>query len=229
MDGIKLNKDITGIKYEVVQPVIKKLHNVFNYPFSMCILGQKRSGKSNFIQNLLINDDLYKNVFTDIFICSPAFEMFSHLISKPQRLFRTLNEQRLSDIIRTADSNKDDDEHTLLIMDDSMGQDILNNNLFLSLISTHRNKNLSVIMVFQNVIALPIRFRELTDIWVIFKLNKSEIKFVSPYIESTVLTGDVAKALLNNPLVYENKNDFITVDKRTNIILRNLADEVIIE
>lgn len=228
MDNIKIIKDVNNIKYEVLQPVIQDLHPIFNYPFSMTILGQKRSGKSNFIQNILLNDKLFKNVFTDIFIISPAFEMFNHLVSKPNRLFSTLNEDRLSYIVRTSEQNKDDNEHTLLIMDDSMGQDILNNSLFLSIISTHRNKNLSVIMVFQNVLALPIRFRELTDIWVIFKLNHSEIIKVSQYIETSVITNEMAKSLLNNALIYQNKNDFITIDKRKNEILRNLNDVITI-
>ena len=140
----------------------------FQHPFAMTIIGSRRTGKTNFVKNLLISRDKHFNSeIDDIYWFSPGYnEVFDEL------------EENIPNIklIKGLPSNisallSDKSRKTLFVIDDLISQ--AGKRVDVSDMFTNgRHSNLSVILLTQNMYHKGRHFRDMSinsDYFVIFK------------------------------------------------------------
>jgi len=200
-------------------------HPLFAYPFAMLVLGQKKSGKTSYTQNLLLS--LYHKMFVKVFVISPACQQFANIMRDKSGCFKEITPDRMNEIIQTAKKWEKQDEHTLLVVDDSMGQSILKDSTFLNTLSTHRNMNLSIVIISQAIEQIPIRFRELFDIYILFRINKADIRLVIDQLQASKFSEAQLKKLLTSSEIFGiGSHNFLSYNKAKEQLLLNLNEEI---
>ena len=200
-------------------------HPLFSYAFAMCVLGVKKSGKSSFVQNLLLS--LYHKIFAKVFVISPACHQFANILRDKSGCWKEITPDRMNEIIQTAKKLEKIGESIIMIIDDSMGQSILKDSTFLNTLSTHRNMNLSIVIISQAIEQIPIRFRELFDVYILFRINKADIRLVIDQLQASKFSQEQLKKLLTSSEIFGiGSHNFLSYNKAKEQLLLNLNEEI---
>jgi len=160
---------------------IKKKHKLFNMPFKgvICSKSQIGMGKSNFIGNLLLRDEGYKNIFEgeNIFIVNPSqkldkkFKVIQEELEIPdENIFNEFDEDVLNDLYEMIEEmaleELDEDgkvKPRLLILDDcSFGGNLTGkrNGVISKIFCNSRHIGLNTILTTQKYTDCPTVSRE---------------------------------------------------------------------
>jgi len=172
---------------------------IFDIPFRLLIIGKsQRSGKSNYLVNLLLRDEFYNSDFEgdNIYIISPSIN--SDLKLKvleqqkdipPENLYEDYDELQLEaiyefieDEFNEAIRNKEKPKNCLIIFDDMSYSGALKkkkNGILSKMFSNGRHINLSVIVTAQRYSDILPAARSNASGVVLFSLNDAELELVS--------------------------------------------------
>lgn len=226
------------ITFESLGRPIPENHRFFDTPHTKLLIGPKRCGKTTYILNGLNKKELYNNHFWDIFVFSPNGDQFGkEVISKQQNVYGSFSDEKLQVVKEKAIQNRDDGKiegdkeprETLLIIDDAMASKCLRSGLFLQLMSTHRNLNLTIWLSIQDLIALDVRLRNLFDNFVIWRPNYSDLNCMIRLLELPEWTKEDLNNLFKSQNTYNDRKDYLTFNKSRKEIIRNFLDYVIIK
>lgn len=198
----------------VPYPLIK------NSGFLIQISGASRSGKTTLLVNLISKRakqgvrQSYIKLFDDIVIVSPS----RHTLKKD--IFEDIDENKKFDNLEPeviefvnglTDGNKEDDKHTLLILDDvsillknpAIEKDLVN------LANNRRHRNLSIIFITQIFNQAPPALRKNLDLLMLFKpkTRQEQESLIKDYF---TMKREQVLELFN--FVYREKFDFMIID-----------------
>jgi hypothetical protein len=160
----------------IIKGVADPLPN--NFGFFMMIIGRPNSGKATFLLNLITKQAKtgYYKKFDRVFIFSNSLKTITTKIKLPEdRLFNGISELEI-----VLDSIKDDDDRTMIILDDCI-TDIKNHDYILKMIYNRRHisGSLSICLTSQNFNKIPLAIRKACTDLVFFQTgNKKEIEAV---------------------------------------------------
>lgn len=153
-------------------------------PFRMLINAPSGSGKSNMIQNLLFNDNFYKDKFSLTVYVSPTVyddrtAQWMHKMDS-DKLVLTDRVEELDTIIENLIARQHEDEHKqdhiLLILDDCIGL-IKRGSKINTFIMRCRHSRISVAMVTQMYRAVDPKIRENSSCYIFYKnANDTEVR-----------------------------------------------------
>ena len=213
-----------------IKNVEKPFPSVASY---MVFVGKSRSGKSSLITSLLTSRRVYRNAFHNVIICIPKHSFNSmaekdnpFLMLDSEKVYHEFDYQTLDHIYNQIIDYAQNEEDTLLIIDDYAGElkngDLLK--LLNSLVNNRRHLRLSIWMSVQTYKSIPLSNRKTINVLVLFKCsNKSEIKSI--FEEMTFLTKDVFFDLLL--YVFQKPYDYILIDRDNNEYFRNFNKIVV--
>lgn len=152
--------------------------------FLMVIQAPVRSGKTNFIVNLLYNSQFnYKKLYEEVIYISPTIENdeTGTVIMKDDDIIKITDRLDQLDLILESiveiqkQKLKDERTHTLIIMDDCLGLiKTLGGSYFATLCSKFRHWKLSLWVTTQNFRSLPPTCRYNSSSYIIFRTNNSK-------------------------------------------------------
>lgn len=203
----------------------------------MCFCGPPGHGKTSLAMGLLSTKGKYRQyrkVFTNVMLFMPEHSQSSlkHSPFKnhdPDKIFDELNYQNLEEVYGRVKGAAEEDQNNLIIIDD-MTADLKNHEnlkLFMMLINNRRHLRLSIWILVQSYIAIPLNLRKTISHLVMFKpANKKE--YISLFEELLHQPREVAEAVTT--YVYKDgKHSFLFVDifsgelyKRFNRLLLDL-------
>lgn len=228
-DVVPLEK---GINLEQLGRPVPENHEFFDTPFTMIMLGPKRSGKTSLTANFLKKKELYHQYFRKIAVFCPNIDLYQDLLADTSFLFTSYDDQKLMSIIDMARDIFHDDEdpgETLLILDDAMGEKVLKSPLFTQLMSLHRNIGLSIIMCIQDIICIDTRIRNLFDHLILWRPNKSDVRSIFHQIKRVPeYSEEFLMALFMNPNIFVDRHDFVSFNLIKKKILKNLQHEIVL-
>lgn len=206
---------------KIPTPLLRRHHY---YVFS----GTAGSGKTSLAVSLLTTkgkNKIYKNVWHNIIVIMPIHSIQS-LKNNPfedidqRKVFHELNEDVLDDITNMVCDFSDEDENTLLLIDD-FASELKNSNIrkaLNTLVNLRRHYKLSIWFLVQHTRFIPLDNRKLIDYLFLFKSsNKKEYDVV--FEELLFYPRPVVDAVLRK--VYRKKHDFLLVDTQANKLYRN--------
>lgn len=207
---------------------ITKLMNKSNFTL---FLGRAGSGKSSLLISFMKTPELFKKVYSKIFLFMPAGSrssindsFFEKYLSSDQ-IFDELNYENLQKVYDIAQEIAEDNGQTLIIFDDVQKafRDTQIAKLFLSMVNNRRHGRLSLWLAMQNYKSLVPQIRMgLTDIFV-FKINKTEMQTI--FEEHIEQHKENFIELLK--YVFKNPHDFMYLNTGSQRIFSNW-DEIII-
>lgn len=215
-------------------------HGQIKYPLSLmdkyhiCLfIGRAGSGKTSMIVNLLTNKDKtsgFRKRFDNIIVIMPKSSrqslkknIFDKELSE-ENLFNTLDEEIMDLIIEMIDFNQENNENTLLILDDvtsSLKKSIYLQNQLNKLIWNRRHKKLCIWIAQQNYTSLALSARKNISHAFIWKPSKKEHQIL--YEELFELKKEKSLDILH---LYNRKHDFIYIDVYNQKIFRNFDTEI---
>lgn len=146
-------------------------------PFLMCVLGPVRSGKSVLINNLIYNENFgYCDMFEKVIIFSPTVEIDDSMrfINQDEDIIKFTGEdlENMDDILKSIieeqkDTDKDDREHILIIIDDLIEK--LKSKTLSNLCSRYRHYKISLILTSQYYKSFSPIIRSNAGYWVLYK------------------------------------------------------------
>ena len=190
--------EIYKVKDTADKHYTKFTNGLFNIPFRVLIVGGTMGGKSNFVVNLLLQNNMYNEYFdgTDIYIISPSIEndeKIQHIITAkdiaPENIFNMYDDQILMELYSIIElkynesiKNKEKVKNSLIIMDDcgfsgnlrakNKGSAI--NKIFMN----GRHINLSCIVCNQYYSQVAPAIRANSSGIVLFSLSQKQVKLV---------------------------------------------------
>ena len=215
--AMKCDKCITDSKgRSVAAPLMSTSHFYI-------ISGASGSGKSNLIVNLLKSTKTtkdkkhkksYRNMFDNIVLVSPSAHTIKNSplenISDDQK-FNSISEDMFDLVDSMTEDGVEDDEHTLLILDDVSSQIRLKENekRLTQLVKNRRHLNLSIWVVTHKVIDAPPALRSNANLLFIFKgkTNKETETIQSEYM---MMPKAQADELMKT--AYQDRYDFMLID-----------------
>jgi len=194
----------------------------------MCLAAMPGSGKTSLAMGLLTTKGAYRQyrkVFHDVYLFMPKHSQ-SSLKNSPfknhdeEKIFDTLNYQNLQDVYEKVQASAERDENSLIIFDD-MTADLKNHEnlkFFMMLINNRRHLRLSIWILVQSYIAIPLNLRKtITDLVMWKPGNKKE--YYSLFEELLQMPKDVAEAVTQ--YTYQKKHDFLFVNTLSGNMYRN--------
>lgn len=233
MSNIEIVNLHNPINFQSVGRPVPENHSYFDTPHTLILLGQKRCGKTNWCLNALKNAQLYNQHFINIAVFSPNGDQFDQsVIGNQQYVFTSFTDEKLKSVIDLALENKQNGDdlgqtwETLLIIDDAMGSDILKSRYFKSLMSRHRNINMSIWFAIQDLVEMNNRLRGLFDVAIVWPPLKSDVLCIVKGLETPTWPKNDLLELFKSQQIYQNSHDFVSFNKRKKQILRNLQEEI---
>lgn len=210
-----------------------------NKNFFMCFVGKPRSGKTSTAISLLSQKknkkkktkSIYRGVFDNILVVCPK----NSLLSLKKNVFETLDDDKifydlnyetLENIYEKINNYRDNDEQTLLYIDD-MASSLKNNDLlqlFNKLICNRRHLKLSCMFITQYLNSIPLSNRKLISHIFLWKCNnKKEYKNI--YEELMPMDKYLFDDIVN--YTFEKPHDFLFMDVDNNIFYKNFNKLII--
>jgi hypothetical protein len=146
--------------------------------FILLMMAPPRSGKSVLIMNLLFNEIFnYKKLYDKIIFISPTLlndKTLKYVVEDDDiiKIHEYDDISNIDGIIKgIIDDQKENKQHTLIILDDMVGQ-LGNNNKELNTLATrYRHFNISMIITSQNYKSFGVLLRNCASHWIFFKTN----------------------------------------------------------
>lgn len=195
-------------------------------------LGRPGSGKTSLVTAFLKTPAMFHKVFNQIFVFMPPgsrSSMKDNFFEKhiaPQQLYDELTFSNLQDCYDKVQKAAEDDETSLIILDD-IQKSLRDNNirkLFLSMANNRRHGKLSIWLCAQNWKSIEPSVRNgVTDIFV-FKINKKEMETI--YEEHVEQHQDKFMDILK--LCFREPHSFMYINTGSQRIFSNW-DELILD
>lgn len=191
--------------------------------FFMTIIGSAGSGKTSLMVNLLRSPQMYKKAFHHVHLVMPPNSLASldlKAFKKHDKVWPELDWDTLDKIHHRAMESSDEDEFTLLVLDDQAAalKDREIQRLMKLLIYNRRHLRLSIIMLVQsyNTIPLPVR-KTISHLAMMKPRNKKETKNI--FEELIFLDPVTADRLMR--FVFRERYDFMFCDVEKSLFFRN--------
>lgn len=200
----------------------------------LCVIGRPGSGKTSLSISLITQKlpRIYKKTHHHILILMPQNSInslkknpFKQL--PPENFYEELNDSTISDIYDRINEYSQDNEKTLLFIDD-MTADLKKSKYVIDtlkrLIYNRRHQKLNIICTSQSFVNIPLDLRKCITNCIMFKPPKKELELLfQELIENKKdLFIDIMK------LVYNEKHNFLFINVPTQKMFKNW-DEIIIK
>ena len=189
--------------------------------FIAILIGTKGSGKTSLMTSLLTAQKkpccVYRGKFEEVILNMPKASM-SSIKGKPFKslpagcCYEDFNYELLQDIQDKAEETMEDDGNTIAVIDDASSK-LKTNKMLIDklthLVHTHRHINLSLLLLVQDMISVPLGVRKNVDIVIYFRPvnEKSNEVFRDEYLGG--FSKDLVNALMK--FVFRKKGDFLMV------------------
>ncbi len=188
--------------------------------FLIQLSGASRSGKTTTLINLISkrarngNRLSYLSLFDDIIMVSPSRNTLKNDVFEDideSKKFDTLDEEVIESIENLIADNRENDTHTLLILDD-VSVLLKDKNVMkplINLANNRRHKNLSIIFTTQVYNLAPVPLRKNLDLLFIFKMKtrQEQESIIKDYF-----TLSREKVLQLFKFIYRERYDFMILD-----------------
>lgn len=195
------------LKYEMVADLFSRTS--FN-----CLLGKMGTGKSSLITNFV--KTIFKKCFEHIIIFIPAGsrksienDIYGKNIPAAD-LYDTLTEENLDEVIGKLEENSENNENTLLLIDDfqaSLKMPEIQQRLQM-IVTRMRHMRCTIFILQQNFQKLPKFLRELVTNVITFNVGKSQLNKL--FEETVQIDKDKYQALVD--LAFKDKHDWIAIN-----------------
>ena len=173
------------------------------------IIGKPGSGKTSLIISLIQNKHILKKQFNNVLIVMPRKSLKKNIFEKhnAEKMYDELTRTTINDIFQKLNIYTNDNETTLLILDDS-GASLKNNDIASKLreiIYNRRHLKCQIICLTQSYLSLPKEIRKMVNnIFIMYKPNKPEIEILFDEIieQKKNLALDIIKLSLKKPHDY---------------------------
>jgi Cdc6-like AAA superfamily ATPase len=201
--------------------------------FNFVISGASGSGKTTLLTSLMSAKkkngvrQSYKKCFDKILICSPTLGQGKSMKSDPfadvngEQKWKTFNNTTMNEIFETLESNRDDDLHSVLILDD-IGSQLRKSagaeKQLVSLLQNRRHMFCSVFILVQKYKDLPSGIRNNLSHFVTFR-PKNQMEMESICMETMPFCKKHWQQIMNYVFDNTDKFSFLMIDmslKQTN-------------
>jgi len=195
----------------------KPLPNLTSF---MVFIGLPRSGKTSLMVSLLTSRKprIYRGVFDNIILVMPSHSIAS-LKHNPfkdldeNKIYNELNFENLSQIFEQIQEYADEDENTVLIIDD-MTSELKNGdiqNLLAQIIQNRRHLHVSIWILSQNYLSIPLTpLRKLINYLIFFKPSSAkERNCVFDELAITIPKDDIVTV---SKYIWDNSHSFMYLD-----------------
>lgn len=176
------------------------------------ILGKPGSGKTSLMISFIQNKNILKKKFNNVLIVMPEPSRKSlkkNIFEKhnEDKMYDELTKSTINDIFFKLNEYTNDNETTLLILDD-VGASLKNNDIAIKLreiIYNRRHLKTQIIIMSQSYLSLPKEIRKMVNnIFIMYKPNKPEIEMLFNEIieQKKDLALDIIKYSLRKPHDY---------------------------
>lgn len=195
-----------------------------NRSFFWTLIGPPGSGKTSLLVSLLTNPGAYKGKFDNVVIVMPpnsVASLTSEPIKRHDKIYPELDYETLEGVYTKAQKASDDKETTLLVLDDCAAalkdKDI--QRLLRLLIWNRRHLRLSIVLLSQSWIALPLSIRKSVSHFSLARFaNKKE--YAAMLNEVIFLEPEKADRLME--FVFDAPYNFLFVDVMGGRYFKNL-------
>ena len=192
------------------------------------LVGAARSGKSSLLINMMTNKNIYYRVFDKVIVCMPIHSIqsmkdniFEDLPS--EQVFHELDEESLNNIINQISASSDEDENTIIIIDDltsslklKIVQRLLNN-----IINNRRHYKTSILLSVQFLNSIPLQVRKQINFIIAFKFkNNKELKNVAEEFTKY----DYNEFLEIADYVFDKPHEWMCIDRDNNRIFKKFNE-----
>ena len=205
--------------------------DVFSKTSFNIILGKMGSGKTSLITNFV--KTIFKKAFEHIYVFIPTGSRRSienDIFGKqlpPDDLYDTLTEEGLDEVIEKLEENSENEENSLLIIDDfqaALKQPDIQMRLQ-KIVTRMRHMRCSIFILQQNFQKLPKFLRELVTNVITFNIGKSQLNKL--FDETVQIDKDKYQALVD--LAFKEKNDYIIINVNGNRNIYKGFDRIVFD
>jgi Cdc6-like AAA superfamily ATPase len=201
--------------------------------FNFVISGASGSGKTTLLTSIMSAKkkngvrQSYRKCFDKILICSPTLGQGQSMKKDPfadvkgEQKWKTFNNKTMNEIFETLESNREDDEHSVLILDD-IGAQLRKSagaeKQLVSLLQNRRHMFCSVFILVQKYKDLPSGIRNNMSHFVTFR-PKNQMETESICMETMPFCKKNWQQIMNYVFDNEDKFSFLLIDmslKKTN-------------
>jgi len=227
-------KKVKMLVDEVIDEKIMKYPmpaDVFSKTSFNIILGKMGSGKTSLITNFV--KTIFKKAFEHIYVFIPLGSRRSienDIFGKqlpPDDLYDTLTEEGLDEVIEKLEENSENEENSLLIIDDfqaALKQPDIQMRLQ-KIVTRMRHMRCSIFILQQNFQKLPKFLRELVTNVITFNIGKSQLNKL--FDETVQIDKDKYQALVD--LAFKEKNDYIIINVNGNRNIYKGFDRIVFD
>ena len=205
--------------------------------FMWLISGASGSGKTTLLTSLMSQKSKkgepkrsYRECFNRILICSPTLGNGTSLKKDPfadipeDQIWKEFNHQTMSEIMETINDNHDEEENTVLILDDigaMLRKDSKAEKMLVSLGQNRRHVNCSIFILVQKFKDMPTGIRNNCSHFITFR-PKNNMEIESIMGEMSPFNKKHWQHIINYVFDNDDKHSFLMIDmslKKTNKFL----------
>ena len=195
------------------------LNHMNNYNF-LCMIGKPGSGKTSLLISFLSGkgkSKVLRKVYNNILLVMPtsSIKSMKKNIFKdhdPEKMYNQLDYETINEIKNKLDIFAEDDENTLIIMDD-VGAELKNveiQKVLRQIIYNRRHLKCSIIMLCQSYLSIPREIRKLVNNIIMFKPSKVEFEnFIHELFERK------KDSIIDLLQLYQGKGDYLFLNVDT--------------
>ena len=195
------------------------LNHMNNYNF-LCMIGKPGSGKTSLLISFLSGkgkSKVLRKVYNNILLVMPtsSIKSMKKNIFKdhdPEKMYNQLDYETINEIKNKLDIFAEDDENTLIIMDD-VGAELKNveiQKVLRQIIYNRRHLKCSIIMLCQSYLSIPREIRKLLNNIIMFKPSKVEFEnFIHELFERK------KDSIIDLLQLYQGKGDYLFLNVDT--------------
>ena len=189
--------------------------------FVFTLVGPRSSGKSVVINNLILREEMLRDLFEEIIIISPTIHSDSssrfliHEVGK-DNVYEAYSEEIIQGLINSVkDKDKNERNMKLIVLDDVIGSIPKYNSLVYNLTSKARHWSISMIISTQNLRELPPVCRNNTTNWAFFR--SGNLKEISKMMEEMGSLGSPENCFALYTACVEEPHKFMYIDNKFNV------------